>query len=418
MMGLANKMLDKAKVENYLKEFVFDPSKPQNTKQENCKIGNWQVPFFSNEFWTPKQRQGSSLHEISYRACFKPQLANFFIKLFTDEKDLVYDPFAGRGTTAIEAALNHRVPFSNDINPLSKILAYPRIKLVSIAQIEQRLQDIDFDLKLKSDIDLSMFYHRQTEAEILALKKYLQYKKNNQTEDNIDAWIRMVATNRLTGHSRGFFSVYTLPPNQAVSAARQEKINEKRQQIPEYKSVKALILKKSKQLLKGLTKVELKNICAVGNDAIFLTKDARQTKEIKANSVQLIVTSPPFLDVVKYSSDNWLRLWFNDLNSKEIESRITVLNNIQKWSEFIGEAFNEFYRIVKTNGWVAFEVGEVRKGSIRLEEYVIPRGIAAGFSIKGVIVNQQNFTKTANIWGISNNKRGTNSNRIVLFVKE
>ncbi|HSH17687.1 MAG TPA: hypothetical protein VLD18_16725, partial [Verrucomicrobiae bacterium] len=36
------------------------------------------VPVFVNEFWTARQRQASSLHEISYRACFKPQLPRFF----------------------------------------------------------------------------------------------------------------------------------------------------------------------------------------------------------------------------------------------------------------------------------------------------------------------------------------------------
>jgi hypothetical protein len=29
----------------------------------------------------------------------------------------------------------------------------------------------------------------------------------------------------------------------------------------------------------------------------------------------------------------------------------------------------------------------------------------------------QEFTKTSNIWGINNNTRGTNTNRIVLFNK-
>ena len=32
------------------------------------------VPVFVNEFWTSKQRAAHSLHEVSYRACFKPQL--------------------------------------------------------------------------------------------------------------------------------------------------------------------------------------------------------------------------------------------------------------------------------------------------------------------------------------------------------
>src|ERR1022692_2364311 len=39
------------------------------------------VPTYVNEFWTAKQRAAHSLHEISYRACFKPQLPRFFSRL-------------------------------------------------------------------------------------------------------------------------------------------------------------------------------------------------------------------------------------------------------------------------------------------------------------------------------------------------
>ncbi|MFA4848174.1 MAG: DNA methyltransferase, partial [Methanoregula sp.] len=63
---------------------------------------------YTNEFWTSRQRQASSIHEISYRACFKPQLPRFFINLLTKKGDIVYDPFSGRGTTVIEAGLMGR----------------------------------------------------------------------------------------------------------------------------------------------------------------------------------------------------------------------------------------------------------------------------------------------------------------------
>ncbi|HOC06866.1 MAG TPA: site-specific DNA-methyltransferase, partial [Bacillota bacterium] len=46
----------------------------EKTKVDYVLINGRQVPRFSNEFWTSRQRQASSLHEISYRACFKPQL--------------------------------------------------------------------------------------------------------------------------------------------------------------------------------------------------------------------------------------------------------------------------------------------------------------------------------------------------------
>ena len=62
------------------------------------------IPVYVNEFWTAKQRAAHSLHEVSYRACFKPQLPRFFISRLTQLGDAVYDPFMGRGTTVLEAS--------------------------------------------------------------------------------------------------------------------------------------------------------------------------------------------------------------------------------------------------------------------------------------------------------------------------
>ena len=55
---------------------------------------------------------------------------------------------------------------------------------------------------------------------------------------------------------------------------------------------------------------------------------------------------------------------------------------------------------------------------MKLEEYVVPLGLKAGFDCEGIMINQQSFTKTANIWGISNNTKGTNTNRIVILRKD
>lgn len=57
-----------------------------------------EAPTFVNEFWTAQQRQANSLQEISYRACFKPQLPRFFIERLSKPGDVVYAPFMGRGT--------------------------------------------------------------------------------------------------------------------------------------------------------------------------------------------------------------------------------------------------------------------------------------------------------------------------------
>jgi len=375
------------------------------------------IRYVEQEFWTSRQRQASSLHEISYRACFKPQLPRYFIERYTEPGDLVYDPFMGRGTTVIEAALLGRQVAGNDINPLSSIITLPRLCIATPHEVEKRLKEIPFTPNGEAEIDLSMFYHPETLAEIVSLRHYLAQRKISGEEDRIDRWIRMVATNRLTGHSKGFFSVYTLPPNQATSPSRQQKINALRKQQPEYRNVKALILKKTRSLLRTVTPEQLATVNRIGTTAVLSSQPADRTPHLSSDSVQLTVTSPPFLDVVQYAQDNWLRCWFNMIDTETVAKQLTIVRTVQEWESVMQNVFHELYRITKPGGHVAFEVGEVRKGTIELERHVVPIGLTAGFSCEAILINRQSFTKTANIWGIHNNRAGTNTNRIVLFKK-
>jgi len=394
-----------------------DSDRVLETHTDTINIERGDFTSFINQFWTSRQRKGSSLHEISYRACFKPQLPRFFIERLTKKGGRVYDPFSGRGTTPLEAGLLGRSIVMNDINPLSKVLTLPRLDPPQLDEIEVRLDEIDLSDEDRADIDLSMFYHLKTESQIMGLRTYLIERYGEGSNDNVDDWIRMVATNRLTGHSRGFFSVYTLPPNQAVTPDRQVLINKKRDQIPDPRKVKDLILKKSRSLLRNLDNDQRNRLRSVKDSALALSKDASMTTEIEGDSIDLTVTSPPFLNIVQYSRDNWLRCWFNGLDATEIEKEMTLPASLREWENKMGEVFSELHRITSEGGWVAFEVGEVRNGNIRLEESVIPLGLDAGFDCAGVLINSHRFTKTSNIWGVSNNEIGTNSNRVVLFRK-
>jgi hypothetical protein len=355
---------------------------------------------------------------VSYRACYKPQLPRLFIEKLTRPGELVYDPFAGRGTTAVEAALLGRKVASNDINPLSRVLAAPRLRPPDPEAVAARLGEIPMAGAGGDGVDLGMFYHPDTEAELRALRAWLLDRAGAGLEDGLDRWIRMVATNRLTGHSAGFFSVYTLPPNQAATAEKQRLINLKRGQAPTYRDTRELILKKTRQLLKGLTAPERANLLACADSARFFTGDARRTPELAEGSVSLTVTSPPFLDVVQYAGDNWLRCWFNGLDAKAVADGITMARKLDAWAAVMQEVMHELFRVTRPGGHVAFEVGEVHRGTVMLEQAVLPLGLAAGFDCLGVLVNQQVFTKTAHIWGVGNNRVGTNSNRVVMFRKE
>jgi hypothetical protein len=375
--------------------------------QPSVQVREGSIRYLINEFWTSGQRQAHSIHEVSYRACFKPQLPGFFIERLTRPGEAVYDPFMGRGTTPVQAALMGRQPIGNDINPLSVLLCRPRLATPALGEVARRLDQIRWDAGEIDDPDLLAFYGPRTLRAICALRRWLiERAPLDRTPDPVDDWIRMVAINRLTGHSPGFFSVYTLPPNQAVSAQSQRKINERRGQTPPDRDVRKLILRKTASLLSD-------GPMAPHPPALLATGTAQSTPAIGSFSVRLVVTSPPFLDVVQYAQDNWLRSWFAGIDVASVA--MAQHRTEAGWQDMVRDTLGELARVVEPGGHVAFEVGEVRHGKVLLERLVWEAAAGLPFDRLFVMVNQQEFTKTANCWGVSNNAKGTNTNRIVVL---
>ena len=372
------------------------------------------IPYLINEFWTSQQRQSHSIHEVSYRACFKAQLPEFFIERLTKPGDVVFDPFMGRGTTPVQAALMGRKAYGNDISPISILLARPRLYPVKQHDVYKALETVDWSRGRIEREDLLAFYHPKTLKDLEALRLWLVERVPIGADkvDRVADWIRMVAINRLSGHSPGFFSGRTMPPNLAVSVKAQEKLNEKMGIKPPKRDVKWVILRKSEKLLRDIKPrddVETRDMAL----SSLHTGPAWDVPGIKNSSVDLTVTSPPFLDIVQYAADNWLRCWFAGIDPDSVA--IDMHRTEDAWTEMVHRVLAEQARILRPGGHVAFEVGEVRNGTVLLEKLVCRAAEGLAFDLLGVMVNSQEFTKTANCWGVENGSKGTNTNRIVLL---
>jgi DNA methylase len=368
------------------------------------------IPYLVNEFWTAGQRQAHSIHEISYRACFKAQLPEFFIERLTKPNDVVYDPFMGRGTTPVQASLMGRIPFGNDVNPLSKMLTRPRLRAPELTNIRSALQSIDWSKGEIEREDLFAFYHPKTLRKLEALRAWLklQIEPTDPNPNMVADWIRMVAINRLSGHSPGFFSGRSMPPNQAVSVKSQIKINEKLGINPPERDVAEIIYKKSRTLFSD-------GHPPIAGTINLISGSADSSGAIADETVDLVVTSPPFLDIVQYASDNWLRCWFAGIEPDSIE--ISMCKTETEWCAMVRKTLAELCRVLKSGAHIAFEVGEVRNGTVLLEKLVWEAAIGLPLQRVAVLINSQDFTKTANCWGVVNGKKGTNTNRIVVLRK-
>jgi hypothetical protein len=361
-------------------------------------------PTVTTPLWSTRQRDAHPLHEIPYRACFKPALAAYFIEHHSQPGEIVFDPFMGRGTTPLEAALRGRIATGADANPLGAMLAAPRLDPPPLDAIADWLHAFDWDQPVETPPALLAFYHPETLQKLCALRAALA----TAPLDTTSAWIRMVALTRLTGHSPGFFSVRTLPPNQAITAAAQHALNTRHHLTPPPRDVPALILKKSRSLLRHPSR-------PLPSTAHRLwTARAESPSPLPRDSVALVVTSPPFLDVVDYRRDNWLRCWFAGIDPATIPPSTPSL---QEWEKLLTAALRRIHHVLRPGGHAAIEVGEVRRGSIHLEHHVLTCGQAAGLTPLRLLIHSHPFTKTSRCWGIANNTQGTNSHRVVLFQK-
>jgi hypothetical protein len=193
----------------------------------------------------------------------------------------------------------------------------------------------------------------------------------------------------------------------------QRKINEKRGQTPPPRDVKAIILKKTRILLTDCGPAERQILASVEPSSLMVTCPASKTPGIPSNSVSLVVTSPPFLNIVDYATDNWLRCWFMGIDPATV--KLTVPRKLADWQTAMTDVFRELRRVLQPGGHIAFEVGEIHSGETKLEETVLVCGADAGLTPRLIMINDQKFTKTANCWGVDNMDKGTNTNRIVVL---
>jgi len=132
-------------------------------------------------------RTETTLHQLSpYIGKIKSSIAASLISHFTEEGELVYDPFSGSGTVALEAWLAGRRVIANDLSPYAGLLT--RAKLLPYKSLEAALKDIESvasaAIALSTKIDLRLvpcwvqkFFHTDTLREIVAWTTVLRKRR-------------------------------------------------------------------------------------------------------------------------------------------------------------------------------------------------------------------------------------------------
>lgn len=137
--------------------------------------------------------QGFLTHGLhKYPAKFFPELPRWFIKRYSKENERILDPFAGSGTTNVEALLSRRNSVGIDVDPFSRFIS--KVKVTPLAETELKsarksLLDaiLNYRPSLVVESDLPDFpyrdnwFNKEILMELTYLKKHIQALDANDT---------------------------------------------------------------------------------------------------------------------------------------------------------------------------------------------------------------------------------------------
>ena len=382
--------------------------------------------MIDKEFITPWADKSDSdpFHSLcSYLGAFPPSLANYFIRYFTDENDLVFDPFSGRGTTILESRILNRKSFGSDLNPialaLSKAKSYNLKPKDILNRIDELQEDYDYALFLpeaqaQSDA-IHLIFHPRTLAELCYLRVMLLESDNKIDHFLIGAVLGIMHGGERKDGTSGYLSI-SMPNTFSMSPDYVRRFVQTKELNRVYRNVFDNLKDKVERVFKKHTSPK-KESFVIECDA----KEISKSKELKKyqGKVDFLLTSPPYLGIVNYAKQNWIRSWFLESDPIDISKKLDDDLNINEWVKFSKTTVSEFKKMLKPNGTAVLVIGDVAKS----KNSVIP--LAREFAMmirenklfKNVWIFSdyiQGVDKTTRIWGETKGK-ATATDRIVIL---
>lgn len=111
------------------------------TKFNDIDIKNWKdySNILTDTLWLFDKRDNSGVHSAKYHGNFIPQIPNQLFLRYTKEKDYILDPFAGSGTSLIEAQRLNRNSLGIEIQKQVVIEANKLIELEKKSNITSKV---------------------------------------------------------------------------------------------------------------------------------------------------------------------------------------------------------------------------------------------------------------------------------------
>ncbi len=323
----------------------------------------------------------------TYPAKFIPQLASRLIGEYSQEGDIVVDPFMGSGTTVVEAIVNGRIGIGTDINEIANLLSKVKTTPIENLVLGEEFEKIKSDLKIRTG------------------EKFVEYRENALKKiaqnERIDYWFRPEQKEKLAiildrileiadSNVRNFFLVAFAQILKSASIWLQKSVKPTRDFGKKIYDPIELFVTQSRKMIKrhyefdNILKPEIRK-----NIDLFRTVQCSDSRHLPCNdeAANLVVTSPPYVTSYEYADLHQLPLlWLGfmkdlpefrqkfigssykrrekiDLKSKIADEIIGQLKNKKRdevcnyYADML-ETFQEMKRVLKQGGKACIVIGD------------------------------------------------------------
>lgn len=352
----------------------------------------------------------------TYPAMFIPQVARRLLQTYSKQGDTICDIFCGSGTALVESRLLGRNSYGIDLNPLATFLAKVKTTAINPAlltkeyfKLLKRIDEIKNNEIIKPDFfNLDFWFKEKVIIKLAKIKKAIKEIKNKKIRDFF--MVCFSETVRLSSNTRnGEFKLFRMP----------------KEKLKNYNpNVREIFKKKVEANIKGMN--DFYNQANKKTWSKIIYNDSSKNNGIKQNSIDHIITSPPYGDsrtTVAYGqfsrlSAQWIDIFENPNHASKIDKELlggqatknlkhnlksdylkNVLNQVSKkdtkrakdvLSFYIdlNKCLKRAYKILKPNKHFCLVIGNRQVKQIRIStDFIIAElGENIGFICEDIIV--------------------------------
>jgi site-specific DNA-methyltransferase (adenine-specific) len=383
----------------------------------------------------------------SYLASFPAALTHAFIARYSRPGDVVLDPFSGRGTTPLQACAEGRIGVGNDLNPFAHLLTAAKVEPATRPAAVTRLAALRLAWHAEAarwttlaeavvleptatvipmaggasgeelvPLEVALAFHPHTLGQLLFLRTSLRL------DDPTDRFLAAAVTGILHGKSASYLSelmpnTFSMAPRYVRDFARRTAFESPRRDVFDGLGAKLdRLFRQPPPPTRGVA------LLGAARDVAPRARAALRAQG-RPDLARLVVTSPPYLRVVKYGYYNWLRTWFLGFDARAIDASLDDAHHREPYLVFLRDVLAGLRPALTDDAVVVLVIGDVEtdrgrtiRGGVGLAERVW-EGAAEpeGYRLAGVALDDvAAVKKMTKLWGAEAG-RATKTDRLLVL---